>query len=316
MYPVRPVSYTHLDVYKRQAAPFVGKLNFFKVYQGVLKGDSTLYNPNKEVEEKVSQLYTMQGKNQLPVGEVALGDIGVVAKLAQTATGDTLTTKDSGLLFDGIDFSEPTFKVAIAPKSKGDEDKLGNAITRLLEEDPTLRYEKNVETHQTTLTGLGEAHINIVIERLQRKFGVEVMVEMCIRDSNCTLNVENSTFDSVWCAVSLKAVNTLGNFDAETTEGCYAIQSFGRTEGETGDLNVNNYYNNYENYKAGEPDWDAIANPGAVPSNWEAKMGNTYGSLQELINAASGEEAVAVSYTHLSGNVALPIVFPRQPKMH
>lgn len=164
-------------VFKTMADPFVGKLNFFKVYQGVLKGDSTLYNPNKEVEEKVSQLYTMQGKNQLPVGEVALGDIGVVAKLAQTATGDTLTTKDSGLLFDGIDFSEPTFKVAIAPKSKGDEDKLGNAITRLLEEDPTLRYEKNVETHQTTLTGLGEAHINIVIERLQRKFGVEVMVE-------------------------------------------------------------------------------------------------------------------------------------------
>lgn len=113
--------------------------------------------------------------------------------------------------------------------------------------------------------------------------------------TKCKLNVENSTFDSVWCAVSLKAVNTLGNFDAETTEGCYAIQSFGRTEGETGEVNVNNYYNNYENYKAGEPDWDVIADGGDVPSNWEAKMGNTYGSLQDLINAASGEEAVEIT---------------------
>ncbi len=162
-------------VYKTMADPFVGKLSFFKVYQGTMKGDTVLYNANKELEEKISQITTAQGKNQLPVPEVALGDIGIVAKLTQAATGDTLTTKDSGVLLEGVEFSEPTYKVAITPKSKGDEDKLGNAMTRLLEEDPTLRYEKNVETHQTTLTGLGEAHINIVIERLQRKFGVEVL---------------------------------------------------------------------------------------------------------------------------------------------
>ncbi len=163
-------------VFKTMADPFVGKLNFFKVYQGKMQGDATLYNPNKDAEEKVGQLYTMQGKNQIQLSEVGLGDIGVVAKLSVTSTGDTLTTKDSDLVLDGIEFSEPMYKVAIAPKTKGDEDKLGNAIARLLEEDPTLRYEKNVETHQTTLTGLGEAHINIVIERLQRKFGVEVYV--------------------------------------------------------------------------------------------------------------------------------------------
>ena len=111
-----------------------------------------MYNPNKDAEEKVGQLYTMQGKNQIQLSEVGLGDIGVVAKLSVTSTGDTLTTKDSDLVLDGIEFSEPMYKVAIAPKTKGDEDKLGNAIARLLEEDPTLRYEKNVETHQTTLT--------------------------------------------------------------------------------------------------------------------------------------------------------------------
>jgi elongation factor G len=97
-----------------------------------------------------------------------------VSKLNQTGTGDTLTTKDSKVTLEGIDFQEPTLTTAIVPKTKGDEDKLGNAISRLLEEDPTLRFEKNAETRQTLLTGMGEAHVNIVIDRLQRKFGVNV----------------------------------------------------------------------------------------------------------------------------------------------
>jgi len=116
----------------------------------------------------------MQGKTNIALPELAFGDIGMVAKLTQTSTGDTLTTKDSGVVLEGIVFPEPTLTIAIAPKSKGDEDKLGSAINRLLDEDPTLRYEKNVETAQTLLTGMGEAHLNITIDRLQRKFGVEV----------------------------------------------------------------------------------------------------------------------------------------------
>jgi len=139
-----------------------------------MKGDMLLFNANKAVDEKVSQLSTMIGKTQEPLPEFNLGDIGVVSKLAQTITGETLTTKDSGIVLEGIEFSTPTLTVAISPRTKGDEDKLGNAINRLLEEDPTLRYEKSVETKQTLLTGMGEAHINIVIDRLQRKFGVEV----------------------------------------------------------------------------------------------------------------------------------------------
>jgi elongation factor G len=161
-------------VFKTLADSYVGKLSLFKVFQGSMKGDSVLYNATKEMDEKVSQLNTSQGKNQIPLTEVNLGDIGVVAKLANATTGDTLTTKDSDVIIEPILFSEPALTIAIAPKSKGDEDKLGNAIARLLEEDPTLHYQKDVVTRQTTLTGMGETHIDIIIERLKRKFGVDV----------------------------------------------------------------------------------------------------------------------------------------------
>ncbi|MDD4752201.1 MAG: elongation factor G [Desulfitobacteriaceae bacterium] len=163
-------------VFKTMADPYVGRINYFKVFQGTLKGDSVLYNPNKETDEKFSQVYTMQGKTQSQLGEFKCGDIGVVAKLAQTNSGDMLTTKDSGIVLEGIKFPVPTLTVAIEPKSKGDEDKLGNGINRLLDEDPTLRVEKNVETKQTLLTAMGEAHIDIVVDRLQRKFGAEVNI--------------------------------------------------------------------------------------------------------------------------------------------
>ncbi len=102
------------------------------------------------------------------------GDIGMIAKLSQTGSGDTLTTKEAKTRLEGIEFPIPTLTIAIAPKSKADEDKLGHAIGRLIEEDPTLRLEKSAETKQTLLTGLGEAHVDIVVERLQKKFGVDV----------------------------------------------------------------------------------------------------------------------------------------------
>lgn len=161
-------------VFKTLADPYVGRISMFKVYSGKIKGDTAMFNANKKVEEKIAQISTMQGKTAIALPEVNLGDIATVSKLANTVTGDTLTTKDSGIVLDGIDFPEPTLMMAIVPRTKGDEDKLGNAINRLLEEDPTLRYEKNAETKQTVLTGMGEAHLNIVIGRLASKFGVEV----------------------------------------------------------------------------------------------------------------------------------------------
>ena len=161
-------------VFKTLADPYVGKLNFFRVFTGKIKGDSTVYNANKEKEEKISQILIMRGKNQDTVAELNPGDIGAVAKLTETSTGDTFTTKANPVILEGIEFPEPRLSLAIEPRSKGDEDKLGSAINRLMEEDPSLRWSKDTDTKQTLLTGMGETHLGIVLERLQRKFGVEV----------------------------------------------------------------------------------------------------------------------------------------------
>jgi len=161
-------------VFKTLADPYVGKVSYLRVYTGILKGDTTYFNSNKDADEKVGQVFVLQGKNQTAVFELRPGDIGAVTKLQQTVTGDTLTSKQNPVALQGIKFPEPSLTVAIKPKSKGDEDKLGNAIARLLEEDTTLRLTKNVETKETLLTGMGELHLDIIIERLFRKFGVEV----------------------------------------------------------------------------------------------------------------------------------------------
>jgi elongation factor G len=161
-------------VFKTLADPYVGKLNFFRVYGGSLKSDSAVYNPKREKEEKIGQIFTMRGKNQETLDEVKAGDIAVLAKLQETETGDTLCKKDNQVKLPGVEFPEPMLSVAIEPKSKGDEDKLSGAIGKLIEADPTLRIEKNAETKETVLTGTGETHLDIVLERLHQKFGVEV----------------------------------------------------------------------------------------------------------------------------------------------
>ncbi|MDS1030810.1 elongation factor G [Bacillota bacterium LX-D] len=161
-------------VFKTLADPYVGKISFLKVFNGTLKPEISVYNSNKENEEKIGQLFTMVGKQQHPVSEIKAGDIVTLTKLQFTATGDTLTNKQNPKQLEGIDFPEPNLPVAIQPKSKGDEDKLGNAIARLLEEDPTLRVKKDLETKETLLIGLGETHLDITLEKLHRKFGVDV----------------------------------------------------------------------------------------------------------------------------------------------
>ena len=160
--------------FKTLSDPYVGKISFIKVFSGVLKADSVVYNSAKENDEKIAQIFIMQGKNQFSVPELHTGDIGALTKLQTTNTGDTLTQKAKPVTLAGIDFPIPTLSIAIQPKSKGDEDKLGLAISRLLEEDPTLRYSKNIETNQAVMTGMGEMHLDIVLERLKLKFGVDV----------------------------------------------------------------------------------------------------------------------------------------------
>jgi elongation factor G len=164
-------------VFKTIVDPYVGRVNLFKVLQGTVKADATLTNGRTMHDERVHQLTVMRGKEQDPISEVAAGDIAAVAKLTDTTTGDVLGARGADVAVEPFEPPRPVLAVAIKPKSKGDEDKLANALHRLLDEDPALRLERNAETHQTLLWGQGETHIGIAIERLHRKLGVEVETE-------------------------------------------------------------------------------------------------------------------------------------------
>lgn len=161
-------------VFKTLADPYVGKMNFLRVYGGQFKTDQMIYNATRNTEEKMGNPFLLKGKNQEPISIIKAGDIAVVAKLQDIGTGDTLCPKENPIQLKGIEFPEPRLAVAIAPKSKGDEDKLGTALVRLAEEDPTMRTEKNLETKELLLYGMGEMHLEILMEKLQRKFGVTV----------------------------------------------------------------------------------------------------------------------------------------------
>lgn len=164
-------------VFKTLADPYVGRMNFVRVFSGTFKADSQVYNANKEKNEKIGQVLFVRGKNTEQTPQVNCGDMAVVVKLTDTASGDTLCDKDKKEILEGIDFPKPNYSIAIAPKSKNDEDKLGDAVNKLLDEDPSLKVEKNTETKQTLLTGMGEAHVNITISNLKRRYGVDVEVQ-------------------------------------------------------------------------------------------------------------------------------------------
>jgi elongation factor G len=151
-----------------------GQITLFRVYSGTVKPDSHMWNEHTHTDERFGQVLTLRGKQQDPVGEVPAGDIACVVRLSNTHTNDTLSTKEHPVELPGIDFPQPAFTTAIAPKSKNDLDKMSNALARVAEEDPTIHVTRDPETAETLLSGIGEAHIDITIERMQRKFGVEV----------------------------------------------------------------------------------------------------------------------------------------------
>jgi elongation factor G len=161
-------------VFKTISDPYVGRLNLFRVVSGTFRPDQTVLNASKGKDERVGHLHTLRGKNQEPLDEVVAGDVGAVAKLADTSTGDTLCVRESPFVLPAPVMPDPLLPVAIAPRSRGDEEKLSSGLGRVEAEDLTLRVERNPETKQTVLWGMGENHIEIVLERLKRKFGVQV----------------------------------------------------------------------------------------------------------------------------------------------
>jgi elongation factor G len=161
-------------VFKTTADPYVGRLTYFRVCAGTIKSDSQVWNANKQVAERIGTLSYLRGKSQEQTSQVVAGDIGAVAKLAETATGDTLCQRDKPLTLPPISFLEPAFGAAVHPKTKADLDKMGSSLQRILEEDPSLRLERNQDTGETVLSGLGDPHVEVALEKIRRKFGVDL----------------------------------------------------------------------------------------------------------------------------------------------
>jgi elongation factor G len=162
-------------VFKTTADPYVGKLTYFRVYGGMLASDSRVFNANKGQEERIGQIYVMRGKEQIPAASVKPGDIGAVAKLTNTNTGDTLCDKGHPLTLEPPTYPHALMTVAVEPKTKADSAKLGPTLTRLVEEDPTLHWRQEPSTKQTILEGMGDSHLDVALRRAASKFGVEIV---------------------------------------------------------------------------------------------------------------------------------------------
>ena len=164
-------------VFKTVADPFAGRVSYFKVMSGVLKNEANLVNFNRGGAERLSHIAVMQGKTQTAVAELRAGDIGAVAKLKETLTGDTLGDKASPIVYPQFKVAEPAISFAIEPKSRGDEDKLSTAIHRMLEEDLLLRFTRDPQTKEFLLSGSGQQHVEVAVSKLKRRFNVEVTLK-------------------------------------------------------------------------------------------------------------------------------------------
>jgi len=164
--------------FKTSADQFVGKLTYMRVLSGVLKADSHVWNTTQSVDERLGTLYTQTGKDQQPIPELRAGDIGVVAKLVHTSTGDMLTERERPIVLPPITFPAPVYQMAVRPTSKASVDKLGPSLQRIVEEDPGLHLLRDQQTGETVLAGLGEAHLDVAVERLKRKFNVDVELSL------------------------------------------------------------------------------------------------------------------------------------------
>jgi len=161
-------------VFKTIADPYAGRLTLFRVYSGKLNPDSSIYNSTKKISEKFGNIFFLEGKNQKPAEVLIPGDIAGVAKLKETVTGDTLCNEKAPIIFEKVEVPPPIMSFAIEPKSRGDEEKIASSLHRLTEEDPTIVFSRDLQTKEMILSGMGQVHIEVNIEKMKRKFGVEV----------------------------------------------------------------------------------------------------------------------------------------------
>lgn len=164
-------------VFKTIADPYAGKLSLFRVYSGILRADSNVLNAVSGTKERIGQVFHLMGKKNIPVQSVSAGDIGAVVKLKDTNVGATLCDEHHPIVLERVKFAEPIISYAMAPKNKGDEEKVSVGIHRILEEDPTLRFTRDEESKEMILSGMGQVHLEIALERMKRKFGVEVVMK-------------------------------------------------------------------------------------------------------------------------------------------
>lgn len=165
-------------VFKTIADPFVGKISLFRVVTGKLKDEASVINTNKNKQEKLSHIFFLKGKNQIPTNEIVAGDIGAVAKLQYTDTGDSLCDVNYKYIYDKLNFPIPMLSMAVLPKTKGDEDKISQALTKLLDEDPVFIIKRDLENAETIISGVGETHLEVIASKLKSKFGVDVILQL------------------------------------------------------------------------------------------------------------------------------------------
>ena len=172
----RPEAFPGALVFKTFSDPFSGRVSLFRVYSGTFQSDHAYWNSTRDHEERIGKLQVLQGKTQSPVSELRAGDIGAVAKLKDTATGDTICAKDHSIAFTHIDYPEAAIAFAVEPKARGDEDKLGAAVHRIIEEDPTIRFHRDEQTKEFLISGQGQLHVEIVVHKLKKKYNVDVIL--------------------------------------------------------------------------------------------------------------------------------------------
>jgi elongation factor G len=164
-------------VVKTVADPFTGRISIIRLYSGVMRSDTTYHNQTKGKQDKFGPLQVLQGKAMTPVGEIHAGDFFAVTKLRETTTGDTLCDPSQPIVFPSVEIPEPSITFAIEPKSRGDEDKISNALARITEEDPAIKYNRDPQTKQLLLSGAGQLHVEVTVAKMRKRYGVEVILK-------------------------------------------------------------------------------------------------------------------------------------------